>query len=94
MKHESRLLLRKACDSLMLSIEFFNRPHDLGRATTTLILLDHAFEMLLKGGIVHLGGRIRERRARATMGFAKCVRCALSDGAIKFLNEEKLLHCK
>ena len=91
MKREARLLLDKACDSLTLSIEFFNRPHDLGRATTTLILLDHAFEMLLKGGIVHLGGRIRERRARATMGFAKCVRCALSDGAIKFLNEEQAL---
>lgn len=91
MKREARLLLGKACDSLMLSIEFFNRPHDLGRATTTLILLDHSFEMLLKAGIVHRGGRIREKRAKAAMGFAKCVRCALSDGAIKFLNEEQAL---
>jgi hypothetical protein len=81
----------KACDSLTLSIEFFNRPHDLGRTTTTLILLDHAFEMLLKASIVHRGGRIREKRANETMGFDKCVRCALSDGAIKFLSEEQAL---
>lgn len=91
MKREARLLLGKACDSLMLSIEFFNRPHDLGRAATTLILLDHAFEMLLKAGIVHRGGRIREKRANETMGFDKCVRCALSDGNIKFLTEEQTL---
>lgn len=91
MKREARLLLGKACDSLMLSIEFFNRPHDLGRTTTTLILLDHAFEMLLKASIVQRGGRIREKRANETMGFNKCVRCALSDGSIKFLTAEQAL---
>ncbi|MBI4267948.1 MAG: hypothetical protein HY662_04100 [Chloroflexi bacterium] len=91
MRREARLLLGKACDSLMLSIEFFNRPHDLGRATTTLVLLDHAFEMLLKASIVHRRGRIRERRAKETIGFDKCVRCALSDGNIKFINEEQAL---
>lgn len=91
MKREARFLLGKACDSLILSIEFFNRPHDLGRATTTLILLDHAFEMLLKASIVHRGGRIREKRAKETIGFDKCARCALSDGSIKFLTEEQAL---
>jgi len=90
-KREARFLLDKACDSLILSIEFFNRPHDVGRASATLILLDHAFEMLLKASIVHRGGRIRERRANETIGFNKCVRCALSDGSIKFLTEEKAL---
>ena len=65
--------------------------HDLGRADTTLILLDHAFEMLLKAGIVHRGGRIREKRANETMGFDKCVRCALSDGSIKFLDEDQVI---
>ena len=91
MKREARLLLGKACDSLTLSIEFFNRPHDVGRAATTLILLDHAFEMLLKASIIHRGGRIREKRANETMGFDRCVRCSLSDGAIKFLTEEQAL---
>lgn len=91
MKRETRLLLGKACDSLVLSIEIFNRPHDLGRVTTVLILLDHSFEMLLKAGIVHRGRPIRERRANETLGFNKCIRCALSDGNIKFLTEEQAL---
>lgn len=91
MKREARLLLGKATDSLMLSIELFNRPHDVGRSTTTLILLDHTFEMLLKASIIHRGRRIREKRAKETFGFDKCVRCALSDNNIKFLTEEQAL---
>jgi len=91
MRREARLLLGKACDSLTLSVELFNRPQDVGRAAITLISLDHAFEMLTKAGIVHRGGRIREKRASVTMGFNRCVRCALSDGSIRFLNEEQAL---
>jgi hypothetical protein len=91
MKRESRLLLEKACDSLLLSVELFNRPNDQGRVSATLIHLDHAFEMLLKAAIIHRGGRIREKRAREALGFDACVRRALSDGRIKFLTEEQAL---
>ena len=49
MKREVRLLKGKAAASLTLSIEHFNRPWDLGRGDAVLILLDHSFEMLLKG---------------------------------------------
>jgi Domain of unknown function (DUF3644) len=89
MKREAHLLLDKACDSLILSIEFFNRPHDIGRTTSTLILLDHAFEMLLKASILQKGGKIREKRAHETIGFDKCIRRALSD--VRFINEEQAL---
>lgn len=91
MKREARLLLDKACDSLLLSVEFFNRPHDRGRVSSSLILLDHAFEMLLKAAILNRGGRVREKRAKETIGFDACVRRALSDGRIKFLDEEQAL---
>lgn len=91
MKREAKLLLAKASDSLVLSIELFNRPHDRGRISATLIQLDHAFEMLLKAAIVHRGGRIREKRAKETIGFDACVRRSLSDGAIKYLKEEQAL---
>jgi hypothetical protein len=91
MKREARLLLDKAYDSLLLSIELFNRPHDQGRASSTLILVDHAFEMLLKSAIVHRGGNIREKRAKETIGFDACVRRGLSDAKIKFLTEEQAL---
>lgn len=69
MKRQARLLLNKATDSLILAIEYFNRPIDRGRVTAVLILLDHAFEMLLKAAILHRGGRIREPRKRETIGF-------------------------
>ncbi len=91
MKREARLLLGKACDSLVLSIELFNRPHDRGRVSSALIQLDHAFEMLLKAAILHRGGRIRERRAKETIGFDACVRRGLSDTKVRFLTVEQAL---
>ena len=91
MKREAQLLFDKACDSLLLSVEFFNRPHDRGRVSGSLILLDHAFEMVLKAAILHRGGRIREKRAKETIGFDACVRRGLSDGKIKFLKDEQAL---
>lgn len=91
MRREAKLLLRKACDALVLSIELFNRPHDRGRVSSTLILLDHAFEMLMKAAILHRGGRIREKRAKETIGFDACVRRSLSDGKIKYLSQEQAL---
>lgn len=59
--------------------------------SSTLIQLDHGFEMLLKAAILHRGGRIREKRAKETIGFDACVRRSLSDGAIKYLSEEQAL---
>ncbi|MGH7575237.1 MAG: DUF3644 domain-containing protein [Longimicrobiales bacterium] len=91
MKREAKLLLEKACDALVLSIELFNRPHDRGRVSGTLIQLDHGFEMLLKAAIRHRGGRIREKRAKETIGLDACVRRSLSDGKIKYLTEEQTL---
>lgn len=91
MRREVRLLHGKALDSLILSIEHFNRPDDRGRVSTVLILLDHGFEMLLKAAILHRGGRIRDRRSRETLGFDACVRKALSDASVKFLSDEQVL---
>ena len=91
MKREVQLLLEKACDSLILSVELFNRPSDRGRISGTLIQLDHGFEMLMKAAILHRGGRIREPRAKQTIGFEACVGRSLSDGNIKFLNVEQAL---
>ncbi|MFN8625769.1 MAG: hypothetical protein U0587_07290 [Candidatus Binatia bacterium] len=91
MKREAKLLLEKACDALVLSIELFNRPHERGRVSSTLIQLDHGFEMLMKAALLHRGGRIREKRAKETIGFDACVRRSLSDGAIRYLSEEQAL---
>jgi len=45
--------------------------------------------MLLKAGILHNGGRIRERRAKLTIGFDACVRKALDDAKCKFINAQQ-----
>lgn len=91
MKKEARLLQSKAIESLVLSIEIFNRPADNGRTHGVLIFLDHAFEMLFKAAILYRGGRIREPRAKQTIGFDACVRKGLSDARIKFLTEAQAL---
>lgn len=91
MRRESTLLLQKAFDSLQLSIELFNRPQNYGRISSTLIQLDHSFEMFLKAAIVHRGGKIRDTGARETIGFDKCVSRTLSDSNIKFLIEEQAI---
>jgi hypothetical protein len=41
--------------------------------------------MLLKAAILHRGGRIREKRARGTIGFDACMQRSLSDGKIRYL---------
>lgn len=91
MRKEVRLLRGKALDSLVLAVEMFNRPSDRGRPDAVLISLDHSFEMLLKSALVHRGGRIREPRAKQTIGFDACVRRALSDGDVRFLGTEQAL---
>lgn len=91
MKREPKVLLDKALDSLVLSIDQFNRPWDRGRAEAVLIFLDRSFELLLKAVIVHKGRQIRQKGARETFGFDKCVRKCLSDAKTKCLTEEQAL---
>ncbi len=67
MKKEAKFLLEKALNSLILSVEHFNHPWNCGRTDTVLILLDHAFEMLLKAAIIHRGSRIRKPGAKQTI---------------------------
>jgi hypothetical protein len=91
MKKEVKILKKKAVESLVLSIEHFNRPSDTGRVHAVLMLLDHAFEMLFKAIILHRDGRIREPRSEQTIGFDACVRKGLSNAQVRFLEEKQAL---
>jgi hypothetical protein len=91
MKREVRNLLSRSTDSVLLSIEHFNRPWDRGRHEAVLVLLDRSFELLLKSVIIHRGGRIRDPRAKETIGFDSCVRKCVSDAQTKCLTEEEAL---
>lgn len=88
---EVKLLKNKSINSFILSIEHFNRPFDIGRVEATLILMDHAFEMLLKSALLHKGGFIRKAGDPQTIGFDACLRTGLSDGKVKFLDEEDVI---
>lgn len=91
MKKEVKILVGKSIDSLVLSVEHFNRPWDRGREEAVLILLDRAFELLLKAFILHKGGKIRERGSSETFGFDRCVRKCVSDASTKCLSELEAL---
>ncbi len=91
MKKEVRQLRQRAVNSLVLSIEHFNRPWDRGRIESVVILLDHSFEMLLKAAIRHRGGKIRQPREKHTIGFGACVRKGLTDTGVQFLTDERAL---
>lgn len=91
MKREVKLLRQKALDSILLSIEHFNRPFDRGRVHSVLIYLDHAFEMLLKAAILHKGGKIRKRRAKQTIGFDACVTEGFNNPEVRFLKNEQVV---
>lgn len=91
MKKEAKHLYQKAIDSLILSIELFNRPNDCGRTHGVLIFMDHAFEMILKASIVNKGGKIKDKGTKHTIGFSACVRKGFSEEKIKFLTETDVL---
>jgi hypothetical protein len=78
LKKEAKILLLKSIDSVLLSIEHFNRPINTGRHEAVLIFLDRSFELLMKSIILHRNGSIREKNEKQTIGFNQCVRKCLS----------------
>jgi hypothetical protein len=69
-------LLDKSIESLTLAIELFNRPTEIARTHGVLILMQHAFEMLLKACILQKTGSIHDREQRYTYGFDRCMAVA------------------
>ena len=94
MRKAAKTLDGKAVDSLVLAVDHFNRAWDRGRTEVVLILLDRAFELLLKAVIVHRAGgdAIREKKKEGmTIGFDLCLRKCLSDAALKCLTEDEVV---
>jgi hypothetical protein len=88
---EVKQLRLKAVNSLLLAIDHYNRINDTGRTEAVLFFLIHAFEMLLKAGILHRGGDIRSKDENKTITFDESVRRALSTGNLKFLDDDQAL---
>lgn len=69
-------LIDKSIESLTLAIELFNRPTEVARTHGVLILLQHAFEMLLKAFILKNTGSIHDKGQQYTYGFDRCLTIA------------------
>lgn len=75
-KRDVAELKKRAINSLVLGMELFNRPYDQGRAEGVLILLHHAFEMLLKAIIKDRTGTVHAKGEKYSFGFDKCLEVA------------------
>ncbi len=72
-------LMGRGVGSITLAIELFNRPSDVGRQHAVVILLHHAFEMLLKAAILQSTGTINREGDPYTYGFARCLTIATEE---------------
>lgn len=64
-----RILKRKAVSSLRTSVGAFNALSDEGRATTVLLHLQHAFEMLLKASLNQKQVTLFDKKTGRSIGF-------------------------
>ena len=87
LKREVAELRTRSINSLVLGIEIFNRPHEHGRAEAVLILLHHAFEMLLKAVIKGRTGVIHATGEKYTYGFDRCLEVAQRE--IKIISSDE-----
>ena len=70
---ETSALKKKALASLRRAVRAFNDYDDDGRASTVLLHFQHAFEMLLKAGLVQSKQQVMDRKDGRAIGFDKCV---------------------
>lgn len=76
LRREANLLLGKALASMRRMARAFNDYEEDGRHTTVLLHLQHAFEMLLKAGLVQNQVTVFDKRLGRSIGFDKCVNLA------------------
>lgn len=70
---EADMYKNKAEDSLILVVEFFNRPHETGRLSSVLLHLNHSMEMLLKSTLIRHNYDIRKENGH-TIELSECIR--------------------
>ena len=86
-KRDVAELRKRGINSLVLAIELFNRPHEQGRAEGVLILLHHAFEMLLKAIIKDRTGTVHEKEEKYSYHFDRCLEVAQNE--MKMLSSDE-----
>lgn len=72
---------------MRVALERFN-AHDDGRHTVVLLHLQHAFEMLLKAGLVQSRARVFDPETGRSIGFSRCLHEAQTAPKIKLTTDE------
>lgn len=78
-KRRTHKFKKAGIESLCIAIELFNRPSQVGRDQSVILMLAHSFEMLLKAIIFQRRGTIRDRGDQYTYGFGRCINLAHSE---------------
>ena len=84
--HKVASFIDSAINSLLGAVRIFDEPSFAARQETSLMLLNHAFEMLLKGAVLKGTGKLRAKNDKHNYSFAKCLnicflKLKLLDGA-------------
>jgi hypothetical protein len=79
LKRRTQQLKSSSVDSLCLAIELFNRPSQVAREQSVMLLLAHSFEMLLKALIFQRRGTIRDKGEQYTYRFGRCINIVHSE---------------
>ncbi len=87
LKNDVSPLLERAIASLTLAIEVFNRPSEIARTHGVILLLHHAFELLLKAILLQRGVSVFDTSSRYTIAFDRCLELATSQ--IKVLTRDE-----
>lgn len=78
-KRRTQQLKTSAIESLCVSVELFNRPSQVAREQSVMLMLAHSFEMLLKAIIFQQRGTIRDKGEQYTYRFGRCINVAHSE---------------
>jgi hypothetical protein len=76
LRREANILKGKALSSLRRAMAAFNSHDEDGRATDVLLKLQHAFEMLLKAGLVQKRVEVFDKQLSQSIGFEKAINLA------------------
>lgn len=91
LRREAAMFKATAIESLTLSIELFNRPSPLARDHAVVMMLAHAFEMLLKSSIFQRRGRVRDPGDDLSHSLLRCIEISYSDLQTVSSDERMLL---
>lgn len=79
LKRQAAMFKAVAIESLTLSVELFNRPSGLAREHAVIMMLAHAFEMLLKAIIFQQRGTVRDRGDNLSHSLNRCIDICVDD---------------